>query len=78
MAVAILGASGGAAFATLCLAMTALMAVPLLGELPSLLDWMATTLILAGVYVVSGGPLPGRKEYVSGCLWRARKESNPL
>jgi drug/metabolite transporter (DMT)-like permease len=55
MAVAILGASSGAAFAALCPAMTALMAIPLLGEWPSLLDCIAITLISTGVYVVSTG-----------------------
>ena len=57
-AVGILGASSGAAFAALCPAMTALMGIPLLGEWPTLLDWAAIGLISAGVYVVSGGPLP--------------------
>jgi drug/metabolite transporter (DMT)-like permease len=59
-AVAILGASRGAAFAALCPAMTALLAIPLLGEWPSAIDWIAIVLISIGVYVVSGGPLPGR------------------
>lgn len=57
-AVGILGASSGAAFAALCPAMTALMGIPLLGEWPTLHDWAAIGLISAGVYVVSGGPLP--------------------
>jgi drug/metabolite transporter (DMT)-like permease len=57
-AVAILGASSGAAFAALCPAMTALMAIPILGEWPSAIDWMAIVVISAGVYIVSGGPLP--------------------
>ena len=35
--------------------MTALMAIPLLGEWPSLLDCIAITLISTGVYVVSTG-----------------------
>jgi drug/metabolite transporter (DMT)-like permease len=58
-AVGILGASSGAAFAALCPAMTALLAVPLLGEWPAPIDWIAIALISVGVYVVSGGPLPG-------------------
>ena len=58
-AVSILGASSGAAFAALCPAMTALMAIPVLGEWPSAIDWMAIILISIGVYVVSGGPLRG-------------------
>lgn len=59
-AVALLGASSGAAFAALCPAMTALMAIPILGEWPTSIEWMAIISISAGVYVVSGGPLPGR------------------
>jgi drug/metabolite transporter (DMT)-like permease len=60
-AVSILGASSGAAFAASCPAMTALMAIPILGERPSGSDWIAITLISIGVYVVSGGPLPRRR-----------------
>jgi len=59
-AVSILGASSGAAFAALCPAMTALMAIPVLGEWPRNRDWAAIVLISAGVYIVSGGPLPRR------------------
>src|SRR5206468_7176902 len=55
-AVSILGASSGAAFAALCPAMTALMAIPVLGEWPQKPDWVAIVLISAGVYIVSGGP----------------------
>jgi len=58
-AIGILGASSGAAFAALCPAMTALMAIPVLGEWPSAIDWLAIILISIGVYVVSGGPLRG-------------------
>ena len=60
-AVSILGASSGAAFAALCPAMTALLAIPILGEWPSALDWMAIVVISLGVYAVSGGPLPRRR-----------------
>jgi drug/metabolite transporter (DMT)-like permease len=60
-AVSILGASGGAAFPALCPAMTAVLAIPILGEWPAPVDWIAIILISAGVYVVSGGPLPGRR-----------------
>jgi drug/metabolite transporter (DMT)-like permease len=59
-AVSILGASSGAAFAALSPAMTALMAIPVLGEWPTAMDWLAIAAISAGVYVVSGGPLPRR------------------
>lgn len=58
-AVDILGASSGAAFAALCPAMTAVLAIPVLGEWPAVRDWMAVGLISVGVYVVSGGPIPG-------------------
>jgi drug/metabolite transporter (DMT)-like permease len=57
-AVSILGASGGAAFPALCPAMTAVLAIPILGEWPTAIDWVAIILISAGVYVLSGGPLP--------------------
>jgi drug/metabolite transporter (DMT)-like permease len=60
-AVRILGASGGAAFPALCPALVALLAIPILGEWPTAIDWIAIILISAGVYVVSGGPLPGRR-----------------
>jgi drug/metabolite transporter (DMT)-like permease len=56
--VAILGASGGAAFGALVPALSALLAIPLLGEWPKETDWVAITLISAGVYLVSGAPLP--------------------
>ena len=57
-AVSLLGASSGAAFAALCPAMTALLAIPVLGEWPRAVDWAAITAISVGVYVVSGGPQP--------------------
>jgi drug/metabolite transporter (DMT)-like permease len=57
-AVSILGASGGAALAASCPAMVALMAIPVLGEWPQMVDWVAIALISIGVYVASGGPLP--------------------
>jgi drug/metabolite transporter (DMT)-like permease len=56
-AVSILGASSGAAFASLCPAMTALLAIPILGEWPAAADWAAIGLISVGVYIVSGGPV---------------------
>jgi drug/metabolite transporter (DMT)-like permease len=61
-AVSILGASSGGAFAALCPAMTALLAIPILGEWPTSLDWMAVGLISVGVYVLSGGPMPRFRE----------------
>jgi drug/metabolite transporter (DMT)-like permease len=59
-AVAILGASSGAAFGALVPAMAALLAIPLLGELPSRPDWIGIAAISLGVYLASGGPLPDR------------------
>jgi drug/metabolite transporter (DMT)-like permease len=61
-AILILGASGGAAFGALVPALSALFAIPLLGEWPSETDWLGVTLISAGVYLASGGPLLGRKQ----------------
>jgi drug/metabolite transporter (DMT)-like permease len=60
-AVAILGASGGAAFGALVPALSALLAIPLLAEWPTGTDWVAIVLISAGVYLASGGPLPQRR-----------------
>jgi drug/metabolite transporter (DMT)-like permease len=57
--VGILGATAGAAFVALTPATTALLAIPVLGEWPSAIDWIAITVISAGVYLLSGGPLPG-------------------
>jgi drug/metabolite transporter (DMT)-like permease len=65
-AVVILGASGGAAFGALVPTLSALLAIPLLGEWPTATDWVALGLISAGVYLASGGPLPRRKPYRAG------------
>jgi drug/metabolite transporter (DMT)-like permease len=59
-AVALLGAAGGAAFGALVPALSALTAIPLLGEWPSATDWLAIVLISAGVYLTSGGPIARR------------------
>jgi drug/metabolite transporter (DMT)-like permease len=56
--VAILGATAGAAFVALTPVTTALLAIPVLGEWPSAIDWMAIIVISTGVYILSGGPLP--------------------
>jgi drug/metabolite transporter (DMT)-like permease len=61
-AVALLGASSGAAFGALCPALTALLAIPVLGEWPTLLEWSGIVLISFGVYFVSGGPVPWQTE----------------
>jgi drug/metabolite transporter (DMT)-like permease len=60
-AVSILGASNGSAFAALAPAITALLAIPVLGEWPAMTDWIAMVLISVGVYIASGAPLPGRR-----------------
>jgi drug/metabolite transporter (DMT)-like permease len=70
-AVSILGASSGAAFAALCPAMTALMAIPVLGEWPGTMDWVAIIVISAGVYIVSGGPFPSLRRRASAPPRRA-------
>jgi drug/metabolite transporter (DMT)-like permease len=59
--VAILGASGGAAFGALVPALTAFLAMPLVGEWPSDIGWLAIGLMSAGVYLTSDGPLPRRR-----------------
>jgi drug/metabolite transporter (DMT)-like permease len=59
-AVAILGASGAAAFGALVPGLSALFAIPLLGEWPGGADWFGMALVSVGVYLASGGPLPGR------------------
>ena len=56
-AVGLLGASTGAALGALCPVLTALFAIPVLGELPAVADWLALLLISAGVYLASGGGL---------------------
>jgi drug/metabolite transporter (DMT)-like permease len=60
-AVSILGASNGSAFAALAPAITALLAIPVLGEWPATSDWIAMLLISVGVYIASGAPLPARR-----------------
>lgn len=57
-AIALLGASAAAAFGALVPALSALLAVPLLGEWPKPADWLAIALVSVGVYLTSGGPLP--------------------
>ena len=59
-AVTLLGAASGAAFGALCPVMTALFAIPILGEWAALRDWIGIGPISLGVYFVSGGPLPNR------------------
>ena len=54
----LLGATAGAAFVALTPVTTALLGIPVLGEWPSVIDWIAIALISIGVYLVSVGPLP--------------------
>ena len=56
--VRLLGATAGAAFVALTPAMTGVIGIPILGEWPSPIDWLAIAMISIGVYAVSGGPLP--------------------
>jgi drug/metabolite transporter (DMT)-like permease len=60
--VAILGASGAATFGALVPALSALLAIPLLGEWPNATDWVGIVLISTGVYLASGAPLPSWKQ----------------
>jgi drug/metabolite transporter (DMT)-like permease len=55
--VGLLGATVGAAFVALTPVTTAILAIPVLNERPSVIDWVAITLISVGVYLVSGGTL---------------------
>ncbi|MBV8337176.1 MAG: DMT family transporter [Alphaproteobacteria bacterium] len=55
-AVLLLGASGGSAFGALVPALSALLAIPLVGEWPTASGWGGIILISAGVYLASGGP----------------------
>jgi drug/metabolite transporter (DMT)-like permease len=48
--------------------LSALLAIPLLRELPTAADWFAIVLISAGAWLASGGPFPGRKKRVAAVL----------
>lgn len=64
-AVSLLGASSGSAFAALAPAITAILAIPILGEWPASSDWIAMLLISGGVYIASGAPLPARPQFLT-------------
>jgi drug/metabolite transporter (DMT)-like permease len=64
-AIRILGASNAAAFVALGPTMSALIAIPVLGEWPSHVDWAAIVIITMGVYLASGAPLPQRNPRIS-------------
>jgi drug/metabolite transporter (DMT)-like permease len=57
-AILLLGASNTAAFVALGPIIATLMAIPVLGEWPSSIAWVAISIISTGVYLASGGPLP--------------------
>jgi drug/metabolite transporter (DMT)-like permease len=59
-AIELLGASAGAAFAALTPPMAALLAVPILGEIPSPIEAAALLCVSFGVYLASGGRPPSR------------------
>lgn len=63
-ALILLGASAGGAFGALVPVLSALFAIPLLGEWPTPSDWVAIIVISIGVYLASGGPLPSRKTII--------------
>ena len=65
----LLGATAGAAFVALTPATTALLGIPVLGEWPSAIDWIAITLISVGVYLVSGGPLSSGMTRSQAIAW---------
>jgi drug/metabolite transporter (DMT)-like permease len=60
-ALQLLGASRGAAIASLVPVLATLCAIPLLGEWPAPLDWLGVAIISIGVYLATGGPLPFRR-----------------
>jgi drug/metabolite transporter (DMT)-like permease len=60
-AVVILGASSGSSFGALVPVLSALLAIPLLGEWPTTSDWVGIILVSGGVYLASGGPQPNWK-----------------
>jgi drug/metabolite transporter (DMT)-like permease len=56
--ITLLGASAGAAFSALTPALAALLAIPILGEVPASKDWFAILAVSAGVFLASGGYVP--------------------
>ncbi|WP_407149878.1 DMT family transporter [Bradyrhizobium sp. ORS 86] len=64
-AINLLGASSGSAFAALAPAITAILAIPVLGEWPATGDWIAMLLISGGVSIASGGVLAARRRMQS-------------
>jgi drug/metabolite transporter (DMT)-like permease len=56
-AISRLGAARGAAFASLVPVLSAMMAVPLLGEMPTGIQWTAIACVSIGVYLASGAKM---------------------
>jgi hypothetical protein len=52
------------------------MAIPILGEWPSSIDWIAIALISTGVYVASGGPPPRR--WATMCAFKRLRSDDPI
>jgi drug/metabolite transporter (DMT)-like permease len=71
-AVLILGASGGSAFGALVPALSALLAIPLLGEWPTASGWAGIILISAGMYLASARPLPALTQAFAGKIESSR------
>lgn len=57
-AVSILGATRAAAFAALIPALTAILSMAILNEIPPMWEWAAILSVSIGVYLASGAPLP--------------------
>lgn len=57
-ALQLLGASRGAALASLVPVLATILAIPLLGEWAAPLDWVGVAIISTGVYLATGAPLP--------------------
>ena len=71
-AVSILGASNGSAFAALAPVITALLAIPILGEWPATSDWIAMLLISGWRLHCKWSPAPGPTEFTRfACKWNA-------
>jgi len=65
-ALQLLGASRGAALASLVPVFATLCAIPLLGEWPAPLDWLGVAVISTGVYLATGGPVPALRKPATG------------
>ncbi|RTL79118.1 MAG: DMT family transporter [Hyphomicrobiales bacterium] len=57
--ISLLGASAGSVFSALTPVLAALLAIPMLGEVPEPKDWLPLLAVSAGVFLASGGSFPG-------------------